>query len=461
MATLYSRRKFMNQSQIDQIKGSVDNYFSVDLSELIASAYSGTADLNSIKIGEYTAEEFLSFSNKVFSQFKVELDDVYFKALPFQYNFHNEYGNANLHQDLANYLSLINGKKFAGAVIHLNRLIHYQAINGFWEKSKRKYFDVAERSLNDEKEKVALSSKHIQKVTEELHKFIDEVELQKNDLTNFTNSKKKELSEIESLLEASRSHNNEITSLHAGATSLVEKINSLLSMSDEKKDESEELLLEARNSSKKLLETIKSYTTEIEKQNATYSKLELSFNEKLKFVEDKKTYFEERNQYLDDLIGREVGASLFETFKQRKKELAPSVTFWKWSVPVMAFATIAWIFFLFGNGNISEITLEIFAINTLKTIPALFLLLFSISQYSKERHFQEEYAFKSAVALTVNAYADQLNEVANKDKLIMESVTEIYKTPIDQPKQKEKDSKAAIETAKGLADVAKGLVNKR
>lgn len=346
----------MNQSQIDQLKGSVDNYFSIDLSELIASAYSETADLNSIKIGEYTAEEFLSLSNKVFSQFKVELDDTYVKALPYQYNFHNEYGNANLHQDLSNYLSLIDAKNFAGAVIHLNRLIHYQAINGFWEKSKRKYFDIAESSLSDEKEKVALSSKHIQKVTEELHKFIDEVELQKNDLTNFTNSKKKELSEIESLLEASRTHNNEITSLHTGATSLVEKINSLLSVSDEKKDESEELLLEARNSSKKLLETINSYSTEIEKQNATYSKLELSFNEKLKFVEEKKAYFEERNQYLDDLIGREVGASLFETFKQRKKELAPSVTFWKWSVPVMTVATIAWIFFLFGNAWIQPVT---------------------------------------------------------------------------------------------------------
>ena len=139
---------------------------------------------------------------------------------------------------------------------------------------------------------------------------------------------------------------------------------------------------------------------------------------------------------------------------------SPSVTFWKWSVPVMAIATIAWIFFLFGNGNVSGMSIEVFAINSLKTIPALFLLLFSISQYTKERNFQEEYAFKSAVALTVNAYADQLNEVTNKDKLIMDSVNEIYKTPIDQPKYKEKDSKAAIETAKGLADVAKGLVNK-
>ena len=57
---------------------------------------------------------------------------------------------------------------------------------------------------------------------------------------------------------------------------------------------------------------------------------------------------------------------------------------------------------------------------------------FVISQYTKERHFQEEYAFKSAVALTVNSYAEQLKTNDNKDKLIMDSVDKIYRTPIDK-----------------------------
>lgn len=450
----------MNQSQIDQVKGHIDSYYSIDLSELLANAYSDYTDLNDVKIGEYSAKEFLSISNKVFNQFREELQGSYIKSLPFQYNFHNEYANGNLHQDLANYIANVNSSNFAAALTHLHRLVHYQAINGFWEKSKRKYFRASEASLSEEKERIELASKHILKVSEDLNKYIEEIAQQKDDLSNFTLTKRKELDEIEALLVAARQHNTEITNLHTSATSLIEKINSLLDVTDEKKEESEELLQEARKSSKELLEIIKSYTVDIEKQNKNYTKLDTLFNEKLQFVEEKREFFEERNKYLSDLIEREVGASLFETFKQRKKELAPSVTFWKWSVPIMAIATIAWIFFLFGNGNISEITIEVFGINTLKTIPALFLLLFSISQYSKERHFQEEYAFKSAVALTVNAYADQLTEPSNKDKLIMDSVGVIYKTPIDQPKSKDKDSKAAIETAKGLADVAKGLVNR-
>jgi methyl-accepting chemotaxis protein len=317
----------MNQSQIDQVKGHIDNYFSIDLSGLLASTYAESTDLNDVKIGEYSAKEFLSMSNKVFSQFREELNTSYIKALPFQYNFHNEYGNANLHQDLSSYLAQVNANNFPAAIVHLNRLTHYQAINGFWEKSKRKYFKASESSLLEEKERVDLASKHIQKVSEDLNRFIEEIGLQKEDLSNFTLTKKKELTEIESLLAASRQCNSEITNLNTSAITLVEKINSLLEATDEKKEESEKLLLEARNSSKELLEIIKSYSADIEKQNKNYSKLEASFNEKLQFVEDKKEYFEERNQYLDDLIGREVGASLFETFKQRKKELEPSGVF--------------------------------------------------------------------------------------------------------------------------------------
>ena len=169
--------------------------------------------------------------------------------------------------------------------------------------------------------------------------------------------------------------------------------------------------------SKKLTAAIKSTLDEYTEMLST---LNTDYETSLEIVKSKTEYFEERNNYLNALIGREVGASLFETFKQRKTELAPSVNFWKWTVPIMTVATIAWIFFLFGNGNISDISLQVFGINTIKTIPAVFLLLFSISQYSKERYFQEEYAFKSAVALTVNAYADQLKDAANKDKLIME-----------------------------------------
>jgi len=53
-------------------------------------------------------------------------------------------------------------------------------------------------------------------------------------------------------------------------------------------------------------------------------------------------------------------------------------------------------------------------------------------QYSRERTIQEEYAFKSAIALTINAFADKISETgtSGRDKLILESVTKVYDTPL-------------------------------
>jgi predicted nucleic acid-binding Zn-ribbon protein len=449
----------MNQNQKNQVQAQIDQYFQSDIAKLIAASYPDL-DEDTAVIGEYSLKEFLSISNKVFNQFKAELEGAYFKSLPFQYQFQNEFGGGELNGDLSNFNAFITSSKFPNAVQHLNRLAHYQAVNGFWEKSKRKYFRSTEDAVNDEKERIELVSKQLDLQTSTLQGLLKEIENSKDNLVQFTGSKKKELSEIESLLTASRNHNNEISDLHSTATSLSEKITSLLNASNTKKNDTDILHKESRAELKKLQGELEAQSEAITSQNSEYGVLKKSFEDKLSVVEDKFDFFSERNQYLDDLIGREVGASLFETFKQRKGELSTSISFWKWSVPITAIATIAWIFFLFGNGDLGNLEWQVIFVNSLKALPAIGLLLFSISQYTKERNFQEEYAFKSAVALTVNAYADQLIVEENKDKLIMDSVNEIYKSPLSS-KHKDAESKSLTGTAKELTEVAKSLLKSK
>jgi hypothetical protein len=449
----------MNQNQKNQVQAQIDQYFQSDIAKLIAASYPDI-DEDTAVIGEYSLKEFLSISNKVFNQFKAELEGTYFKSLPFQYQFQNEFGSGELNGDLSNFNALITSNRFPNAVQHLNRLAHYQAVNGFWEKSKRKYFRSTEDAVNGEKERIELVSKQLDLQTSTLQGLLKEIENSKDNLVQFTESKKKELSEIESLLTASRNHNNEISELHSTATSLSEKITSLLNASDNKKNDTDILHKESRAEFKKLQGELEAQSEAITSQNSEYGVLKKSFEDKLSVVEDKFDFFSERNQYLDDLIGREVGASLFETFKQRKGELSTSISFWKWSVPITAIATIAWIFFLFGNGDLANLEWQVIFVNSLKALPAIGLLLFSISQYTKERNFQEEYAFKSAVALTVNAYADQLIVEENKDKLIMDSVNEIYKSPLSS-KHKDAENKSLTGTAKGLTEVAKSLLKSK
>ena len=66
----------------------------------------------------------------------------------------------------------------------------------------------------------------------------------------------------------------------------------------------------------------------------------------------------------------------------------------------------------------------------MKSSPFFFLLYYCIAQYNKERNFQEEYAFKSAAALTIKAYADILKDDKNKDELVLKAVYGIYRSPV-------------------------------
>jgi hypothetical protein len=57
----------------------------------------------------------------------------------------------------------------------------------------------------------------------------------------------------------------------------------------------------------------------------------------------------------------------------------------------------------------------------------MIVLYFAIKQYIRERSYQEEYAFRSAIALTVQAYGDIAG--SKKEELISKAVENIYNMP--------------------------------
>jgi len=267
----------MNQNQISQIQLQIDRYFQLDVSGLISKSYPDV-DQNSTAIGEYTTKEFLSLSNKIFNQFREELKGIYFKSLPHQYQFHNEYGGGDLNSDLTNFISFLESNRFPNLIVHMNRLIQYQAVNGFWEKTKRKYFRHSEENINIEKERVELVSKQLNESTDALKSLLKAIEEEKESLAQFTLVKRKELGEIESLLSSSRSHNSEITELHSSATSIFEKITALLDNSDIKRNESDVLYRESKDFLKEIEESLGAQKDAIVKQNKIFSELKLSFD---------------------------------------------------------------------------------------------------------------------------------------------------------------------------------------
>lgn len=422
----------MNAAQANEVRNLLEEYYSIDVAGLISQTYMDSPTLNEVKIGEYSVKEYSSYLNKIFGQFREELNGPYFKALPYTYNFHNEFGSSNLRNDLSALLVNIKNKSFASTVGHLNRLIHYQAVNGFWEKSKRKYFRASEASVKEEENRIALVARHLEEASNTLEKLFESVDTEKEELSNFVNSKTKELNEIEAQLDAVRKNAKETNDLTTQATAHGERLSSVLQQAEEKRTK----IVSIEEKMDSLFEELRSHLKDAGHLSADLDQnskdLYKQFEKLLEKVESKTEFFDERNRYLNDLIGKEVGVSLFATFKQRKEEFQAPLKLWRWAVPVSALATVIWIFVLFGNGDLSQLSWQVFLANTFKALPAAGLLFFAISQYVKERNFQEEYAFKSAVALTIEAYAETLHDPKSKDKMIIESVSKVYQSPINQ-----------------------------
>lgn len=457
----------MNINQITDLETRLSNIDDLNIDEIVSTIFKDQ-DIESIKIGQFTAAEYVSTVKRLIIQFKEELkENGYY--LPFQYNFQNEFGNGNLQNDIQSLANQIGARTHANlnsSIGFINRLVYYQVINGFWDKSIRKIHKASEVKVVELKEQLSLISKQLLEYGKGYKKGIEELQVKKEELQNLINQKNKELQQINNNLQTSNSNTNQINQLLNSSTSTNEKINGILNQQNQN--------LETQ---KKKSESQDAY---FDKQKQTFNKLELDINTKisevvnqisdfktkLEFIESKKEYFEERNNYLDELIGREVGASLFETFKQRKGELEKPVNKWLWIVILMSLVTFGAILAIFTNvfgllGDSLELTAIRLITNSIKTLPFFFLLFYSISQYNKERNFQEEYAFKSAVALTIKAYSDIIEKQDLKDELIIKSVSGVYKSPTIYKSKKTKEDNSLIDTAKDLLNTALEVLKKK
>jgi len=426
-------------------------------------------DITTINIGTYTLSDYIVAIKRLVKQFQTEFMDNG-NYLPFQYNFQNDFGNGNLQIDLQNLLNLLSQKTHNGlnqSISWLNRLIYYQIANGFWDKSKIKIHKADEIKLSELNEKLELISTQLSTNQENFKEQINSLEKEKKNLSAFITQKQHELQQITNNLQSSNSNNNQINQLLNTSTATSGKIDAILSQQTQnidiqkKNGEIQDTYFKQQkdifaNLEKTLSEKVKKIESQI-----------VQFDENLNFVEDKKAFFEERNTYLTNLIGREVGVSLFETFKQRKNELTKPVKNWLWIVVSMSVLTFLAIITIFTNGFglwgeiLKEFTTIQLITNTIKTFTFFFLLFYSISQYNKERNFQEEYAFKSAVALTIKAYADIIKAENLKDEMIISSVMAVYKSPTVEKGRNKKESNAIFETAKELLGTAIDVMKKK
>jgi len=425
----------MTIDQYNQIQIRIENLRKLDLEKIIAEIYPDQEEIGNIKISKMIVSDFLNLLKRLLSQIEMEIKGDNQIILPITIST-AEYGQFNIEQVLSDLYSQISNKQLATAENSLLKLAQYSLQNGFYDKSKYKVHSNENIKLEKQKNNLDLISANYEQLKAKYDKLLTDLKNTKENLNEFYIKKQNELQQITNNLNSTNSNNTQIQGLLTSSTQSQTKINTLADQAEKDKNKIDSLKIEIDKIYTSFKNEFKSLVSEIENSDTAFkTKLE-NFDKKLKFVQDKTSYFDERNKHLDNLIGREVGASLFETFKQRKKELNPSLIFWRAAVMIMGILTFIMVIAIFTNffGFFGEapsiLTWEVITVNTLKTFPFFFLLYYTIAQYNKERNFQEEYAFKSASALTIKAYSDILLNDENKDQLILKAVFNIYKSPL-------------------------------
>lgn len=425
----------MNQEQKQRVLAQLEPFWKLDIDKRIAEVYKDYTDLSSIAVGYYTVSELAQYSKKVISQLGQVLETPFSNILPFQYQFQNDFGNGNLGDDLANLNAYIEANNFAEAVNVLTRLVYYQVANGFWDKVLEKDDKKRFAQITEMESKLKLISEQLAKNIETNKTLLESLKTEKENLELLVATKKKELAEIEGLLPTARNNSDEINRLLNTSTATNESINSLLTQQNTnldtitKKIEEEKTVYTAFQKDIKELKEL--FNTEIENG----SKKNVEFDKMLASVLEQSKTFDKQILVLNELIGKEGAVRLFNTFNDRKKDLDAPVKRWAWIVIGTGVAALFLIIGIFTNffGWIptmpmpEKIDWQFLVINSLKSTPIMIVLFFTIKQYVRERTFQEEYAFRSAIALTVQAYGDISG--SKKEDLILQAVSTIYSLP--------------------------------
>jgi hypothetical protein len=411
----------------------LDEFWKLEVEKRIAEVYKDYQDLSSVYIGYYSVLEFGEYSKKAIMQISQLLQSKIFSILPFQYQFQNDFGAGNLRDDLAKFNSYVSNNNFKNAVIHLYRLVYYLVQNGFWQNDEPLDRNKEKQIIDELKTKLSIVIEQIDKNVNTNKKLIDELNIEKTNLITLISNKNKEFSEISNLLPTARKYSEEITRLLTNSTNTNQQITGLLNQQNANFDTIKEQIKQEKivfdQFSADLKHLKESYTVQIDiiaKHNSTFEK-------QFETILDKSKTFEDRIMVLNELIGKEGAVKLFNTFNDRKKELEEPVKKWAkvvFGTGIFALALIIGIFtnfFGFVGGYPIAIDWQYLLVNSIKSVPVMIVLYFAIKQYIRERSYQEEYAFRSAIALTVQAYGDIAG--SKKEELISKAVENIYNMP--------------------------------
>ena len=453
----------MNITQKQAILTEIETIQGFDFDQTIISQSPENTDLNTVMFGKYNALEFKSLLYKAIEQLKSELEKGFGLWLPNQETFSNDFGQVTLNSDLTTlrtYISNIAYKDNAAEI--LDRLIYYQIRQGFWDRSSVKLHDVNTDKINAAQQELELVQKNLSANLIQFEGLKSQFETKQEEINAFFTTKKEEMTEVNRLLSEATTSNTRITELVSTATNKETEISGLL------KNVNEKVIT--------VTENIGAYQTSFTSIETEAAKLKqqldgtiLTALQDLDKAKDGIGFVDSKREEIVRLTGMAADGSLGSRFNQRQITLSDELKYWKVRLPWVSIAVVAWVIVVFTwLPTHTDNTWINLLVNLLKTTPAFILMGFVFSQYSKERNLQEEYAFKSAVAMTLTAYSSMLekgDDDANKTRqeMLLKSIQQVYLQPRIHPEKPDKlysmNGKHLKEAIQTLSDAVKNIKN--
>jgi len=418
----------MNINQSQSCLTSIGELKKIDLANLIFKSYEGENDLNKIAFTKYTAAEFIKLFDKMLNQLDYELTSGLQLLLPNAENFNNDFSTIDISKHLPVFINYFDTGGFTNAETLLDRFIHYQIKNGFWNTSK---IEVSKKEQSELNAQHKLISKNLESLNENMQMF-ENMRKDYNQVIesaeNLVEEKNGELKQIVDKLTSADSNEKEVTRILAEVVNKNTEISGVLDNVKEKLSTVDTDIIAYQESFDSIVTESDDLDTKL---NTSLDKATANF----KLSEDNAQFVADRKEEIERLTGMAADGALGSKFHDREKKLTDKVPFWRTSIIVVTVLAIAWVVVVFtclpAKFDNEWVNL---GVNLLKTTPVFILLGFVFKQYGKERNLEEEYAFKSAVAMTLTAYSNMLSQGDrddndSKQKMLLASIENLYTQP--------------------------------
>lgn len=130
-----------------------------------------------------------------------------------------------------------------------------------------------------------------------------------------------------------------------------------------------------------------------------------------------KVELEKQQKDIDDKLQKATGVTLFHSFGQRKQAVFWGRIFWGAITGVLVGLMVLYnLDLLHSLDNVNVGLNHAFWLRLTLNLPFVFVIAFASLQYSRERMLEEEYAFKSNISLSLEAYRELVDRLIRDEK---------------------------------------------